>query len=559
MVRRLAIENYGLIERAEIAFAEGATIFTGETGSGKTMILGALAFALGSRASADVVRRGAAKAVVTLAFDPDEAFAAFLAEAGFEIDPGEEATIVREMSDAGKSSVRVNGRAATASYVRDIASRLAEIVGQHEAQRLLVPAFHLLLLDRFGGSDAALAREAVAAAHALVVECARDLRELETNERKAEERYADARFALDEIEDAAPERGEDERLTERRRYLDNVERIAASLRAAHEVLAGDDGSASSAFGVASAALDGIADIGEGLSEMATQARALQSEATELAVRIARELDSSEFDAGELETINGRLDVLDRLKRKYGATLERVLAHAEEARGIVAAHESRDERYAGLREALVRAQAKLGAEAAKLTAIRKKAAQRLARGVVAELKDLALPSAQFDCAFTALDAIGAEGAESVEFVFAANAGEPARPLARVASGGELSRVLLALVVVLASARERNALIFDEIDAGIGGATATAVGVRLGKLARDGQVVCVTHLAQLATWADRHYILEKQEAKGNTTIAVREIMGDEKRAAELARMLSGESHEVALEHARTLLRQVTRVQA
>lgn len=559
MVRRLAIENYGLIERAEIAFAEGATIFTGETGSGKTMILGALAFALGSRASADVVRRGAAKAVVTLAFDPDEAFAAFLAEAGFEIDPGEEATIVREMSDAGKSSVRVNGRAATASYVRDIASRLAEIVGQHEAQRLLVPAFHLLLLDRFGGSDAALAREAVAAAHALVVECARDLRELETNERKAEERYADARFALDEIEDAAPERGEDERLTERRRYLDNVERIAASLRAAHEVLAGDDGSASSAFGVASAALDGIADIGEGLSEMATQARALQSEATELAVRIARELDSSEFDAGELETINGRLDVLDRLKRKYGATLERVLAHAEEARGIVAAHESRDERYAGLREALVRAQAKLGAEAAKLTAIRKKAAQRLARGVVAELKDLALPSAQFDCAFTALDAIGAEGAESVEFVFAANAGEPARPLARVASGGELSRVLLALVVVLASARERNALIFDEIDAGIGGATATAVGVRLGKLARDGQVVCVTHLAQLATWADRHYLLEKQEAKGNTTIAVREIMGDENRAAELARMLSGESHEVALEHARTLLRQVTRVQA
>lgn len=559
MVRRLAIENYGLIERAEIAFAEGATIFTGETGSGKTMILGALAFALGSRASADVVRRGAAKAVVTLAFDPDEAFAAFLAEAGFEIDPGEEATIVREMSDAGKSSVRVNGRAATASYVRDIASRLAEIVGQHEAQRLLVPAFHLLLLDRFGGSDAALAREAVATAHALVVECARGLRELETNERKAEERYADARFALDEIEDAAPERGEDERLTERRRYLDNVERIAASLRAAHEVLAGDDGSASSAFGVASAALDGIADIGEGLSEMATQARALQSEATELAVRIARELDSSEFDAGELETINGRLDVLDRLKRKYGATLERVLAHAEEARGIVAAHESRDERYAGLREALVRAQAKLGAEAAKLTAIRKKAAQRLARGVVAELKDLALPSAQFDCAFTALDAIGAEGAESVEFVFAANAGEPARPLARVASGGELSRVLLALVVVLASARERNALIFDEIDAGIGGATATAVGVRLGKLARDGQVVCVTHLAQLATWADRHYILEKQEAKGNTTIAVREIMGDENRAAELARMLSGESHEVALEHARTLLRQVTRVQA
>ncbi len=538
---------------------EGATIFTGETGSGKTMILGALAFALGSRASADVVRRGAAKAAVTLAFDPDEGFAAFLTAAGFEVDPGEEATIVREMNDAGKSSVRVNGRSATASYVREIAGRLAEIVGQHEAQRLLVPSFHLHLLDRFGGSNAALAREAVAAAHATVSTRARELHELQSNERKAEERYADERFALEEIEDGAPQAGEDRRLTERRRYLDNAERILASLRAAHEALAGDEGSASSAFGAASSALDGIADIAGELSEMASQARALQSEATELAVRIAREADSGEFDAGELETINTRLDVLDKLKRKYGATLERVLERAEEARAIVSAHESRDERHAELHEALLRAQAHLGAEAGKLTAIRMKTAQRLSRGVVAELKELALPSAQFDCAFTSLEPIGAEGAENVEFTFAANAGEQPRPLARVASGGELSRVLLALVVVLASARERSALIFDEIDAGIGGATATAVGTRLGKLARDGQVVCVTHLAQLATWADRHYILEKREAKGNTTIAVREITGEEKRAAELARMLSGESHDIALEHARTLLRQATRVQA
>ena len=559
MLRRLEIENYGLIERAEISFADGATIFTGETGSGKTMILGALAFALGSRASADIVRRGASKAVVTLAFDADDSLAMLLNDGGFELDPGEEATIVREVAENGKSGVRVNGRAATASYVREIAHRIGEIVGQHEAQRLLAPAYHLELLDRFGGSDAALAREAVAATHALVAQRARELHALQGNERKAHERYEDARYAVEEIDAAAPERGEDVRLTERRRYLDNIERIAAALRTAHEALAGDEGSASGAFGVASVALEGIADIGSELAEMASQAGALQSEATELAVRLTRELDASEFDPAELEAINARLDILDRLKRRYGGTLEAALEQVEEARRIVSDYENRDERTAELSRALAQAETQLAADAQRLTAIRKKSAQKLSRGVVTELKDLALASARFDVAFTPLERMGADGAESVEFVFAANAGESLRPLGRVASGGELSRVLLALVVVLAAARERNALVFDEIDAGIGGATASAVGARLGRLARDGQIVCVTHLAQLATWADRHYVLEKRETKETTTISVREISGDEKRAEELARMLSGEAHDAALEHARTLLRSAIRVQA
>jgi DNA repair protein RecN (Recombination protein N) len=541
MITRLEIENYGLIARGAIEFSPGATIFTGETGSGKTMILGALDFALGERASADVVRRGTKRAAVTLTFEPSAALRERLLADGYELDPGEDASIVREVNEAGKSSVRVNGRTATASYVREIGAQIAEIVGQHDAQRLLSPAYHVELLDRYGGPKAIAARDGVEAARERRDACARELSALHGDERRAQERYDDARFALDEIEGATPQPGEDERLSERRRYLDNVERISSALRGAHEALGGDDGSATGALGDASAALHGIADISSDLRAMADGAAALQSEATELATAISRALDATEFDPAELESINARLDVLDRLKRKHGGSIDAVLATATQARAIVEAFDSRDERTAALAAALREAEATLAGDEARLRSIREEAAARLKAAIGKEFAALALGSARFDVSF-----------EPIEFVFAANKGEPLRPLARVASGGELSRVLLALVVVLAGARERTALIFDEIDTGIGGTTATAVGARIGKLAQEGQVVCVTHLAQLATWSDRHYVLEKHEKAGATTISVHEISGEEARAAELARMLSGESHDVALEHARMLLR-------
>jgi DNA repair protein RecN (Recombination protein N) len=545
MLRRLEIAGFGLIARAEIDFAQGATIFTGETGSGKTMILGALAFVLGARANAG-------KGNVALYFDPSDGLRERFERDGFPLDPDEEATIVRDLSDAGKSSVRVNGRPATAGYLREVAGSIGEIVGQHEAQRLLAAAYHVELLDRFGGAAGGEALKAVGGAFSSRAAIERELQNLRGDVRKANSAYDDARFAVDEIDGAAVHAGEDDRLTERRRYLDNVERIAAALRGAHEALGGDDTGASSALGAARVGLAGIADISAELHAMAQSAATLQDEAADLATRISRELDDTEFDAGELETINARLHALDTLKRKYGATLSDVLAHAESARATVAAFESRDERTAELERTLAAAQRELEVAAAKLTTVRKASASRLSKAVVTELKDLALASGRFEVGFVPLERIGSDGAQSVEFRFSANAGEPLRPLNKAASGGELSRVLLALVVALAAAREPAALVFDEIDAGIGGATATAVGLRIGRLAKTEQVVCVTHLAQIATWADRHYLLEKNESKGTTTIGVREVSGDEARAAELARMLSGESHDVALEHARTLLR-------
>jgi DNA repair protein RecN (Recombination protein N) len=553
MLRRLAIADYELIAAAEIEFAGGATMFTGETGSGKTMVLGAIAFVLGERAGSDVVRRGCAKASVTLEFEAGKGLREKLCADGFEFDPDEDATISRELSEAGKSVLRLNGRPTTAGYVRDLAAELVDIVGQHEAQRLLAPAYHLELLDRFGGDAVFGARERVATMHGRAGELAANFRELNEGERRAQERHAFAKYALEEIESASPVAGEDERLSERRRFLDNVEKIALALRGAHDSLAAEDASAAAALGAASAALQQLRDLGGGLAEMAQSAGALQSEVNELAVRIARQLDATEFEPAELEMINARLNALDTLKRKYGGSIEAVLKAADEFRRDVDLFGNAGERKAQLKRDLEAASKELRAAAAELSKLRHAAADRLRKAVEKELQDLALPSGRFGVQFEILTEIAATGAERAEFLFAANRGEEERPLARVASGGELSRVLLALIVVLAGKRGKTALVFDEIDLGIGGATATAVGVRLGRLARDTQVMCVTHLAQIAAWADEHYRLEKNETRAGTTIAVRRIDKDAERAGELARMLSGETHDAALKHARALLRQ------
>ncbi|MFY9664447.1 MAG: DNA repair protein RecN [Candidatus Cybelea sp.] len=552
MLRQLQIESYGLIERAGVEFAEGATIFTGETGSGKTMLIGALEFALGARAGADVVRRGAAKALVTLTFDPDDALRARFATDGFELDRGEQGTIAREMTDSGRSSLRVNGRAATAAYVREIRDGIAEIVGQHEAQRLLSAVYHLELLDRFAGESALRLRDGVAAAYARAEELTEELSRLGQDERRARERYDDACFTVREIEEARLESGELERLTERRAYLDNVERIAVALNAAREALASEESGATGALGAAAIALTSVGKFDGSLRDMAERASALQSEAVDLAADLSRAADAAEYDPAELDAVNARLDLIERLKRKHGPEIGDVVSAARRAREIVDEYEGRDRHAAQLEAQTNEALRELRDAAASLSALRMRAAAALRKRVTGEFAEIALASGIFQAAIEPLERIGANGAERVEFLFAANNGEPQRPLVRVASGGELSRVLLSLVVVLAGARDaRSALVFDEIDAGIGGVTATAVGVRIGQLARRGQVVCVTHLAQLATWADRHYVLDKIETKKDTTIVVRAIKNAKEREAEIARMLSGESHDVALRHARALL--------
>ncbi|HXP94228.1 MAG TPA: DNA repair protein RecN [Candidatus Binatia bacterium] len=551
-LQRLTIEDFGLIERAEVAFADGLTVFSGETGSGKTMLLGALAFALGARSETEMIRAGAERARVMLEIETGVELREELARSGIESDAGETIAIVREMSASGRSSARVNGVAVSAGQLRALSERVIETVGQHEAQRLLSPSYQLELLDRFGGEEVVDARARVSRAHAAHAEIARELARIRSDAGDALAAYDFAKFALTEIDQASPEPGEDERLHERRDYLSNIERIAAALAAAHEALAGEGG-AIDALGAASSSLAGIARFSDRLGASSESVAALQSEARDAALELAREREASEYDPAESEAIGARLELLDRLKKKYGGNIASVCDARLRFAETIENYESRDERIVELESGERSAAVELQASSDGLRTLRARAAAGLEAAVVAELAALAMPAARFFVGLEALMAATPNGADRCELLLAPNPGEPARPLAKSASGGELSRVLLALIVVLAERRERTAIVFDEVDAGIGGATANAVGVRLGRLATESQVVVVTHLAQIASWADSHYALRKHEKRGVTTITAEPLDPDERRR-EIARMLAGDTRDVALDHARTMLSEI-----
>jgi DNA repair protein RecN (Recombination protein N) len=547
---RLTIENVGLIARAELEFAEHLTVVTGETGSGKTMLLGGLALALGGRVEGDTIRAGAERARATLEIAPDDALRARLAAAGFEIESDDDVIVQREVLASGRSTGRINGIPASAGQLRDLIGTVVDVVSQHEAQRLLAPAFALDFVDRVAGPETLALREEVRRLHDDLHAARERAAALRDADGRKLARAEFARFALAEIDAAAlGEDDEDERLRERRDLLTNAERVLASLATAGAALE-EDGAAVDALGSAETALLGLARYSERFAALASTAAALQSDANELAAQIARERDAVELDPGELDAIGARLDALDTLKRKYGGSLPAVRAQRDAFAAEIADVDDRDARVAAADREIEGLAGALRDRAAALTAQRTAAAAAIENAVSAELAALAMPAARLRIALEPLDAVGASGAERAELRFAANPGEPERPLARIASGGELSRVLLGLVVVLADRREPTALVFDEIDAGVGGATAAAVGARLARLAETAQVVCVTHLAQIASYGDTHLALRKHVRAGATTIdAV--ALSDEPRRVEIARMLSGDELGVALEHAAELL--------
>ncbi len=545
---RLTIENVGLIARAELEFAAGLTVITGETGSGKTMLLDALGLALGERAESQSVRGGAERARVTLELAPDDGLRERLAAAGFDLAADDDLIVQRELLASGRSQARINGLPAAAGQLRELIGSLVDLVSQHEAQRLLAPAYALDLVDRFGGDQTLALREAVRRLHGELRAARERLAALRADGGAAQAEFA--RFALAEIDAAAvADEHEDERLRARRDVLADAEKILAALNLAGAAF--EDGGAVDALGTAETALLGLARYGGAFAELAGTAAALQSEAGELAARIAREREAVELDPAELDALTERLDALDRLKKKYGGSLGAVRARRAELAAALADADDRDARLAAAERELSARRAELRERATALSGRRRTAAKGIERAVRAELAALAMPAASLRVALEGLDEPTPAGLEHAELRFAANPGEPERPLARIASGGELSRVLLALTVVLADRRERTALVFDEIDAGIGGATASAVGVRLARLARTAQIVCVTHLAQIAAYGEGHVALRKRASKSATAIEA-VALDEAARRAEVARMLSGEEHGVALEHAGALLR-------
>ncbi|HET9539979.1 MAG TPA: DNA repair protein RecN [Candidatus Limnocylindria bacterium] len=528
----LTVENLAVIERARLPISPGFTVLTGETGAGKSLVVDALALALGARAATDQVRSGADAARVEAVFtdvasDEDDPLADVLAA-------GEGMAIIRrEVGADGRSLVRVNDRSVTVGGLATLGARLAEIHGQHEQQRLLAGDRQLALLDRFGELDGRVAD--VGAAHRAWRGTVAQAAEMLTDEHELARRVELLRHQVDEITTAAAQPGEDEALERQLRSATHAEAIARAADAAVRALR-DESAGLDALAAARAELAQAAALDERFAALADRAGSLEAEAVELARDVADAAERQELDPATRAVAEERLALLYDLRRKYGETLEAVIGFGEESSEELERLEQQDTIREQLRADEARQRAELDKAAATLGRERRKAARELAKRVNGELPALGLPAGAFDVAVEAAE-VGANGADRVTFTFAPNPGEPARPLGRIASGGEASRLSLALKVVLAGADETPVLVFDEVDAGIGGRHATALGERLRDLARFHQVLCVTHLAQVAAFADVHVHVGKQVVDGRT-VAEATVLGSDARATELAAMLAGE---------------------
>ena len=531
-LRELTVENLAVVESVRLSLSPGFTVLTGETGAGKSLIVDALALALGARASADQVRAGTDGARVEAVFDaPSPHDEDPLAEV---IDAGEGSVIVRrEVGADGRSLVRVNDRTVTVGGLATLGGRLAEIHGQHEQQRLLDPAHQLGLLDGFGSHGVLLSE--VASAHRGWRACVAASAELLTDAHELARRVELLRHQADEIAAAAPRPDEDVELEAQLRAATHAEAIA---RAAADAVAAlrDEDAATERLAVAEHELASAAQHDERFVPLADRAAALAAEASELARDVAAASEAVELDPAARAAAEERLALLYDLRRKYGDSLGAVIAFGADATAELERLENQEGERERLRAREVELRAALDAAASRLTAARDAAAKRLAKVVNAELPPLGLPAGAFGVALEPIEA-GPTGADRATFTFAPNPGEPPRPLGRIASGGEASRLSLALKVVLAAADETPLLVFDEVDAGVGGRNAAAVGERLKALSAHHQVLCVTHLAQVAAHADAHVVIGKRTVDGRTITDAR-VLSTADRAEELAAMLAGE---------------------
>ena len=532
MLRQLAVRDIVLVDRLELEFEPGLGVLTGETGAGKSILLDALGLALGTRADAGLVRNGEDSASVTaeLEMPRDHAVHAVLAEHGIDTDPGEPLLLRRTLKADGGSRAFAGGTPVSAAVLRDIAAVAIEIHGQHDDRGLLNPRGHRQLLDAYGKLDVG----PVEAAWARVTGIERELGEARAAAAEAERDRDWLAHSCAEIEALAPEAGEETRLAEERSAMQAGAKAGEALAGLDELLGGSDGALAQLRLAARRIERGAADHPLLAEALAALDRAL-IEACEGEDKIARAADALAFEPARLESVEARLFEIRALARKHRVEADALAALGEQMRGQLALIEESGERIARLDSDLVAAREAYARAAAELSARRRAAAETLDGAVAAELAPLKLDSARFRTAIAAAEP-GPAGTDRIEFEVSTNPGAPFGPLTRIASGGELSRFILALKVALAEAGTAATMIFDEIDRGVGGAVASAVGERLARLARTSQVLVVTHSPQVAARATHHYRIEKTHGPEGTRTAVRRLDEAERRE-EIARMLSG----------------------
>jgi DNA repair protein RecN (Recombination protein N) len=559
VLRELRIENLLLIERAELRFGQGLNAITGETGAGKTVLAHSLDLLMGGKARAQIVRPGAGEAWVEGAFDiPDGLLEEpELGELSERLPEGtEEIVLGRRVSASGRTGAFVAGRSASAADLRLLGGRLLAFYGQHEHRKLTISSAQLEILDGFAGSGHLETRRSYRAEHR---HCARlegelsDLRERDG----ARERDLDLfRYELAEIDAAAPDASEEAELGAERERLRHAEGLRLAATEALGAIAGssdDEGGAAGLLAGAQMATQGVAGVDAGLDERVRRIDSVAVELGDLATEMRAYLDRIEADPGRLALVEERLEAIDRLKRKHGGSIESVLEHAERCRAEIDQLENAEGRTAEIEIELAATQGRRAAAAELLTRARSKAAKTLESRVAKELEHLAMPGARLEVLLEPHpDGFGPGGGEAVELRVATNPGIDPAPLREAASGGELSRVMLALCG-LTEAAGAGTLVFDEIDAGVGGKTAGIVGERLRALGGGRQVICITHLPQVASLASEHFRIEKTVSGGETRATVERVDGDEL-VAEIARMLGGgdaAADDAASRHARELL--------
>ena len=540
MLSEITIENVAVIEKAQISFGPGFTVLTGETGAGKSIMIDSINAILGNRTSKDLVRSGAEKARIWAAFE--EIPAALwdkLEEWGYPRD--DSLLLQREISAEGKNQCRINGMPATAAALREIGGALVQIHGQHDNQSLTQEARHLPLLDLYAGHQPLV--DEYYQAYSKLQQYQKAIAELSMNEAEKARKIELLRYELDEIDGAELEEGEEEDLLERRKVVRNAQALLEALHAASEALSGgeEEPGAASLLGQASSQLDAAAEIAAPLSPLADSLREAFYSAREWERELQHSID--EYSAGEesIDQIEARLDLLYRLKQKYGPSVEAVLDYGRRARQELEGIESSSERLAALEKEKRQQETETKKLASRLTEARKQAFARLCKETKEALAFLNMPGARMELRYTQTP-LGPTGQDELEFLFSANPGEEPRPLAKIASGGELARVMLAVKNALAQRDDMPTVIYDEIDTGISGQTAGKIGRMLQAMAEGRQVICVTHTAQIAAFAGAHLYIEKQVEKGRTYTAIRPLSREE-RVAELARIVSGDSQSQA----------------
>lgn len=550
MLKELRIENVAVIEKAQANFDPGLNALTGETGAGKSILIDSINAILGSRTSRDLVRSGAAKACVWATFtDLPRSVRQKLEEAGY--DSGSELLIYREISANGKGGCRVNGMPATTAMLRELAAGLITIHGQHDSQSLTDPTRHLAILDAFAQNEKEY--DTYRDVYKRLVAVKRKADALQMDESEKQRRIDLLKFELDEIEAAALKPGEEEQLAERRQIISNAQAILEQVDAARTALAGGDefDGAADLLGGASGNLESAAMLDPALRESSEKLTELYYSAREIAADLADRLESYGFDGGELDRIETRLDLIYRMKRKYSKSVEEILEYAEQAAEELDSMEQSDELLAELNAQKRKLYAEARAAAETLTETRLEAFRQLEKQLEDACTFLNMPGVRFTLHHSRGPLAGS-GQDIAEFYISANPGEEPKPLAKIASGGELSRIMLALKSALADKDDIPTVIYDEIDTGVSGLAAGRIGQKLKQTSEGRQVICITHTAQIAAQADSQLLIQKN-VEGNRTYTHILPLEGEARVKELARIISGDQiTPVSLANAREMLK-------